>query len=185
MDHDMFAGFRDSLAAQLGAAIETLRRTIQECPPELWHDPPGPTSFFRRAHHAVFFLDLDLSALPEEDYTPPEPFTKCELDYPPSPPPRVFTPAELLQLLDHARARFDATVPVMTAQRAAERYRSGWMDFSIFELHLYNMRHVQHHAAQLNLLLRQRADKAVDWVSGRDRAWQESGDVGTRPEKAF
>ena len=28
------------------------------------------------------------------------------------------------------------------------------------ELPLYNMRHVQHHAAQLNLLLRQAADDA-------------------------
>ena len=33
------------------------------------------------------------------------------------------------------------------------------------ELLLYNMRHVQHHAAQLNMLLRQTTDSAPDWVS--------------------
>jgi uncharacterized damage-inducible protein DinB len=33
------------------------------------------------------------------------------------------------------------------------------------ELLLYNMRHVQHHAAQLNLLLRQKTDSAPNWVS--------------------
>ena len=33
------------------------------------------------------------------------------------------------------------------------------------ELLLYNMRHVQHHAAQLNMLLRQKTDSAPDWVS--------------------
>ena len=33
------------------------------------------------------------------------------------------------------------------------------------ELLLYNMRHVQHHAAQLNMLLRQATDSAPDWVS--------------------
>jgi len=27
------------------------------------------------------------------------------------------------------------------------------------------MRHVQHHAAQLNMLLRQKTDSAPDWVS--------------------
>ena len=31
-------------------------------------------------------------------------------------------------------------------------------------LHLYNMRHVQHHAAQLNLILRQVLDKGSPWV---------------------
>src|SRR5687767_7015822 len=30
---------------------------------------------------------------------------------------------------------------------------------------LYNMRHVQHHAAQLNLLLRQATNSAPDWVA--------------------
>jgi uncharacterized damage-inducible protein DinB len=34
------------------------------------------------------------------------------------------------------------------------------------ELLLYNMRHVQHHAAQLNMLLRQRTNSAAPrWVS--------------------
>ena len=33
------------------------------------------------------------------------------------------------------------------------------------ELLLYNMRHVQHHAAQLNMRLRQATDSAPDWVS--------------------
>jgi uncharacterized damage-inducible protein DinB len=33
------------------------------------------------------------------------------------------------------------------------------------ELLLYNMRHVQHHAAQLNMLLRQTTNSAPRWVS--------------------
>jgi uncharacterized damage-inducible protein DinB len=36
---------------------------------------------------------------------------------------------------------------------------------SVAELLLYNMRHVQHHAAQLNLILRQKIDSAPNWVS--------------------
>jgi hypothetical protein len=36
------------------------------------------------------------------------------------------------------------------------------------ELFLYNLRHLQHHTAQLNLLLRQRTDSAPRWV-GRGR----------------
>jgi len=36
---------------------------------------------------------------------------------------------------------------------------------SFAELLLYNMRHVQHHAAQLNLILRQKVDSAPGWVA--------------------
>jgi len=39
------------------------------------------------------------------------------------------------------------------------------MNYSMVEeILLYNMRHVQHHAAQLNQLLRQEIDQAPDWV---------------------
>jgi hypothetical protein len=36
---------------------------------------------------------------------------------------------------------------------------------SFAELLLDNMRHVQHHAAQLNLILRQKTDSAPRWVA--------------------
>jgi len=36
--------------------------------------------------------------------------------------------------------------------------------FSTLELLIYNLRHVQHHTAQLNLLLRQKTDSAPRWV---------------------
>jgi hypothetical protein len=38
------------------------------------------------------------------------------------------------------------------------------VDGTLLELHLYNLRHVQHHAAQLNLLLRQTIGSAPRWV---------------------
>ena len=42
-----------------------------------------------------------------------------------------------------------------------------WQQFG--ELFLYNLRHVQHHAAQLNLILRQTIDRAPRWVVKTDR----------------
>jgi len=38
------------------------------------------------------------------------------------------------------------------------------MDYSLFEILLYNLRHVQHHVGQLNLLLRQHINHAPDWI---------------------
>ena len=39
------------------------------------------------------------------------------------------------------------------------------LTYSVLEILLYNMRHVQHHAAQLNLLLRQETNHAPDYIS--------------------
>jgi uncharacterized damage-inducible protein DinB len=38
------------------------------------------------------------------------------------------------------------------------------MDYSMFEIALYNLRHVQHHTGQINLLLRQNTGNAPEWV---------------------
>jgi len=166
MSSQLFLSLRDSLAAQYGAAIETLRRVVEACPDDLWPVPPDGMSFFYIAYHTAFFLHFDLSAVPEPDYIPPEPFTRSEFEDA-TLPPRIYTQAEVLQLIDHAKVLFESSVTNMTEERAMQRFRSSWMDFSIFELHLYGMRHVQHHAAQLNLILRQRTGKATRWVSGR------------------
>jgi len=42
---------------------------------------------------------------------------------------------------------------------------SASINYSVLEILFYNMRHVQHHAAQLNLILRQTINKAHDYVS--------------------
>lgn len=48
-----------------------------------------------------------------------------------------------------------------------ERFKEGDepndMDFPVLEILLYNMRHTQHHTAQLNMLLRQDIDKHTEW----------------------
>jgi hypothetical protein len=53
----------------------------------------------------------------------------------------------------------------LTEEKACERCQGGSLDLIFAELLLYSMRHVQHHAAQLNLLLRQRTDSAPGWIN--------------------
>jgi len=43
------------------------------------------------------------------------------------------------------------------------------LKLSVAELLLDNMRHVQHHAAQLNLVLRQKTGSAPKWVTASRR----------------
>jgi uncharacterized damage-inducible protein DinB len=57
-----------------------------------------------------------------------------------------------------------ATIEALTDEKASERRSFVSFDCSLSELLLYDMRHVQHHAAQLNLILRQKTDSAPGWV---------------------
>ena len=66
-------------------------------------------------------------------------------------------------------------------QTPMEKFRERWINederhlhdlcpslvihYNLLEILLYNFRYVQHHVAQLNLLLRQKANVAADWIS--------------------
>lgn len=39
------------------------------------------------------------------------------------------------------------------------------LKYSVLEILLYNLKHLQHHAGQLNLLLREETGQAADWVA--------------------
>jgi hypothetical protein len=156
---------------QFGAAIDMLENALSACPDELWAKPAESADsftarwyeFWYLTFHTLFWLDYYLSEK-QEAYTPPVPFGLEELDPQGAFPPRVYTKDELRAYLEHSREECRAKIASLTDETAQRRYRSGRMDFSTVELLLYNMRHVQHHTAQLNTILRQTVDSAPSWV---------------------
>ena len=84
-------------------------------------------------------------------------------------PERRYTKEELQAYLRHGRQKCRSTIAALTADRARERCRFAWGEFSMLELLLYNMRHLQHRAAQLNLILRQVTGSAPTWVTKMHR----------------
>jgi uncharacterized damage-inducible protein DinB len=80
-------------------------------------------------------------------------------------PDRVYSRDELLSYLNMCREKCFALLSSAGNDIAVNRWKNKFKDYSLFEILLYNMRHVQHHAAQLNLLLRQRINNAPKWVS--------------------
>jgi hypothetical protein len=111
------------------------------------------------------FLDLYLSSEGESLFRPPPPFGVTELDPAGVLPERTYGKDELLGYLEHCRKELDAVMMGMIEAWVASPCPFPYRDMSNGELLLYNMRHVQHHAAQLNLLLRQATDSAPRWVS--------------------
>ncbi len=162
--------WKPALLGQFVAAIDMLENAVRACPEALWDDTSRPVAqrFWYLGYHTLFWLDYHL-ADSDHGFWPPAPFTLGELDPAGVYPDRTYTPAELLDYLAHGRERCRQVVEALDDTHAGERCAFAARDLSVLELHLYNMRHVQHHAAQLNLMLRQGTDSAPGWVArGRD-----------------
>jgi hypothetical protein len=149
---------------QLGAAIDMLENAIRACPASTWGRRVHPSEFWYIAYHSLFFLDYYLSES-DQGFTPPAPFTLGELDPAGVLPDRVYSQAELAAYLQHARKKARTRLAALTEQKAREHCGFAGRDRSVMEMHMYNLRHVQHHAAQLYLLLRQATNSAPDWIS--------------------
>jgi len=156
--------WRKILWQQFGACIDMLENAITACPEDLWRDRAQNPEFWYVAFHTLFFLDLYLSDC-VEGFTPPEPFTLDELNPDGLMPERPYTKDELINYLEHGRKKCRVTIEAITDEQLERRCGFKWVDVTEVELLLYNMRHVQHHTAQLNLILRQKIDSAPRWVA--------------------
>jgi hypothetical protein len=157
---------------QFGAAIDMLDNALRACPDGLWRErlynerslQPEFAEFWYVVYHTLFWLDFYLSDSVEE-FAPPAPFTLTELDPAGLLPERVYTKDELQTYLEHGRNKCRARIETLTDEMAPQRCRPEWPEMSVAELLLYNMRHVQEHAAQLNLMIGQTIGSAPGWVA--------------------
>ena len=133
--------------------MESIRSGDRSQRPEFWH----------LAFHTLFFLDLYLSESPK-GFAPPAPFSLSEMDPSGKLPDRVYTKEEILAYVAHGRAKCRRVVAAVTDDDLHTQCAFGWVGGTAVEFFLYGIRHVQHHAAQLNLILRQRTDSAPGWV---------------------
>jgi uncharacterized damage-inducible protein DinB len=160
----MDATLRASLWQQFGATIDMLENAIRACPDDLWGDAERQPQFWHVAFHTLFYLDFYLSDS-GQGFAPPAPFTLTELDPAGVLPERVYSKTEVIGYLEHCRRKARARIDGLTAENATHQCEYGWINLTVWESLLYNMRHVQHHAAQLNLLLRQANHRVPRWVA--------------------
>ena len=161
---------KENLWSQFGATIDMLQNAIEKCPDELWS---SNRRFFYMSYHTVVFLDYYLT-IPPKNFTSPLPFTLIDQNKIPADaiddlqPDRFYTKIEILDYLNFSRGKCRKLISSLTEAGLNERFvedlDQGRMDYPILEILLYNMRHVQHHAAQLNLMLRQNNIDAPHWV---------------------
>jgi hypothetical protein len=159
---------------QFGAAIDMLEEALSKCPDDLWEAPLWPdqddqwvargfSRYWYLGYHTLFWLDLYLTGA-EEGFMPPAPFDLVEMRAGET-LPRTYTRAELLGYLQICRSRCQRVIEAMTPDQAEVVCRFAWGEVPFAELQLYNLRHVQEHAAHLSMFLGQRAGLSSNWIA--------------------
>lgn len=171
MNESTMASLKESLWKQFGASIDTLQNAILNCPEAMLR---SNKRFFYMIYHTLIFLDYYLT-FPPPDISSPLPFTITAKNEMPDEaiddlvPNRFYTKQELLDYLQASRRKCHTLISGLTEERLADRWIAGEgvlkKNYSLMEMLLYNMRHVQHHAAQLNVMLRKEVNHASTWIS--------------------
>jgi hypothetical protein len=156
------------IVGQFEAALAMLHQCIAGCPAELWEGKVAALTFRQVAYHALFFVDLYLSHdegtfelrdLHRVGGDEREPVICAGLDR-----------AATLTYLALCRDKMRAALAEETEASLAAPSGFSWCRFTRGELHLYNLRHVQHHAGQLSAHLRRLVPACQDrrilpWVA--------------------
>lgn len=144
-----------------------LLQAISNCPESLWFADAYENKFWHIAYHTLFYAHLYLHPseaefVPWAKQRPEYRLLGAHHSFPPRPKPDVpYTKPDLLELY------------YICSQELAGRVHSvpldspsgfDWLPFSRMELHVYNIRHIQHHTAQLIDRLRTTRNIPTNWV---------------------
>ena len=162
---------KTSIWKQVGAALDMLDDAITLCPDSLWtaivwddEDDVRYGEFWFVAYHTLFWCDLFLTGT-REGFAPPAPFIRDSL------PEKPYSKEDVYTYLKQCRTKSKAIIDGLTDETAYRVCSFAWMQPTFLELQLYSMRHVQEHAAHLNLLLGKNNVAGLDWVAyARDEA---------------
>jgi hypothetical protein len=162
---------KSAISQQFGSTIDMLENVLRACPDDLWHvrlwedsQLPASSEFWYILYHTLFWLDLYLSGS-VEGFVPPQPFTLDELDPAGLLPERPYTKDELQTYLEHTRVKCRLTIETLTDKKARQICKFSWGEITFAGLLLDNMRHVQEHVAQLNMILGQKISWSPRWVT--------------------
>jgi hypothetical protein len=158
---------RQVLTSQYEASLAMLNQCIGACPPEHWEDKIAQSTFRWVAYHTLFFTDLYLS--PNEHA-----FQLRDLHHrggderEPIACPGL-SKDDTLAYVPICREKMRATVAAETAESLAGPSGFSWYKINRGEMHLVNIRHIQHHTGQLSAFLRRvderfQGEKTLRWI---------------------
>lgn len=167
------------ILSQYEAALSMLKACVDGCPDTAWNEQVANHRFSQVVFHVLYFTDLYLGFDDEASFRR-QPFhirlAPLFADLPANvepfedPTPRSYDRGLLLTYLEFCRRKVNEIVPKETEETLSAPDGFG-RDFSRAELHIYNIRHINHHAAQLSLRLRLDTGEGIEWVGS---GWREA-----------
>lgn len=162
--------YANSIRPQFEASLSMLARAVELADDATWLAPAGERAFWEVAMHVAYYAHLYLSPDFDRfegppDFAGPNSAGMGRAMEPPFDPVDPGPPVDRLKTLDYIRAAHGKLIDSLRAETDASLAGpSGffWLTFPRAELYLYNLRHVQHHTAQLHVALR-RAGKQPEW----------------------
>ena len=163
---------RAALKSQYHAALAMLRESIERCPEDVWLSTEHKNAFWQIAYHTLFFTHLYLqprleafrpweghrAGVQHEDGIagPADPSSELPLI------PEPYTKRQALAYWSFLDALVDGAVDALDLESADSGFY--WYKIPKLEHQLVNLRHLQHHLAQLADRLRASSDVGVKWV---------------------
>jgi hypothetical protein len=175
----MIETFKTLTVNQYEAALSMLKACVDGCPETAWNAPVANHRFSQVVFHTLYFADLYLGRDDEATFRRQRfhlHLASLFADLPPDrepfedPTPRSYARASLLTYLEFCRRKVSEVMATETEETLSAPERFGG-EFSRAELHVYNIRHINHHAAQLSLRLRLDSGSGVEWVGS---GWHEA-----------
>jgi hypothetical protein len=169
---------KESFASQFQAALCTLSVCIDRCPEASWHEKVGNLRFCQVALHTLLFADLYLSVSEDQEAFKAQPFHREHAgvfqDYEEFGHQRVqqmtYEKPFIAAYVQVVRKKIEEAIAAETEASLVGPTGFSWRTGTRAEHHVYNTRHIQHHAAQFSLRLRIDHGIVIPWIG---RGWKE------------
>ena len=172
------AALKSVLKSQYHASLAMLGEAIQRCPDNVWLGTEHRTQFWQIAYHTLFFthlyLQLDEAAFcpwehhqggvqhPDGIAGPADPNSSLSLI------PNPYAKTQVLEYWNFCDQMVEAAVDRLDLESPQSGF--SWYRMSKLEHQFVNLRHIQHHAAQLADRLRSAANVGIKWVGSSPRS---------------
>ena len=160
----------DVLVSQYRASLQMLRQVIEKTPDQQWNSEEYNNPNWQLAYHVLWGLKFYLGATPEssvpwknaiegaeslggdQDWENPDEGVVVE---------GIHTKEELLLFIDDLEEKLQSAIESLPLHES-----SGfeWYPYSRLELHINNIRHLQHHMAQIIERLKAKGIKGFSWA---------------------
>ena len=150
---------KQTLLGQFEASLAMLNNCVKACPEEHWEGRIANGTFRWVTYHTLFFVDFYLS--PSKEAFELREFHQHGGDERKPCPAAGLTNDETLAYVKICRDKMRITIAQETRE-SLERESGFRKNLTRGELHIYNLRHVQHHTGQLSAYLRRVAADHLD-----------------------